>query len=417
MRLPMLALGLALAASPMLAGPNILLVIADDMGLDASPCHARGDARLRMPNLAALCETGMVFDAAYVAPTCSPTRAMMMTGKYPSQTGVGGAIARQGGGGLADSERSLFDAMTETAPDYATALIGKWHLSGDARDLDHPARLGITEYFGLFSGAIRDYTAWQGVENGQTVQIEGYSTPVLTDRAIAWTAAQETPWFLWLAYNAPHTPFHAPPANLHSYGEIDTSERALRRDPDIAYFAALEALDTEFGRLLDTVGDDTVVIFLGDNGTPNQVVRGDYANGAKGSIFDAGTHVPFVVSGLNTGRSGAPVVATDVFATVLDIAGGSGAPESSYSLVPVLEGPQGTSRTAAYVEHFGANAPRGQGSYGWSVTTEGFQLVAAEGREMALFDMSDDPGQTRDISGAMPDMVARLVAVRAQMLR
>lgn len=223
--------------------------------------------------------------------------------------------------------------------------------------------------------------------------------------------------YVWLAYNAPHTPFHAPPANLHSYGEIDTSERALRRDPDIAYFAALEALDTEFGRLLDTVGDDTVVIFLGDNGTPNQVVRGDYANGAKGSIFDAGTHVPFVVFGLNTGRSGAPVVATDVFATVLDIAGGSGAPESSYSLVPVLEGPQGTSRTAAYVEHFGANAPRGQGSYGWSVTTEGFQLVAAEGREMALFDMSDDPGQTRDISGAMPDMVARLVAVRAQMLR
>lgn len=85
MRLPMLALGLALAASPMLAGPNILLVIADDMGLDASPCHARGDARLRMPNLAALCETGMVFDAAYVAPTCSPTRAMMMTGNTPAR--------------------------------------------------------------------------------------------------------------------------------------------------------------------------------------------------------------------------------------------------------------------------------------------------------------------------------------------
>ena len=90
----------ALPAAQVAASPNILLVIADDMGLDASPCHAVGDNKVTMPNLVSLCEQGMVFDNAYSAPVCSPTRASILTGKHGFRTGVGAAIPRSGGNGI-----------------------------------------------------------------------------------------------------------------------------------------------------------------------------------------------------------------------------------------------------------------------------------------------------------------------------
>jgi len=126
------------------SSPNILLVIADDMGLDATNCYQVGTQQAPMPTLEKLCANGLVFDNAYAAPVCSPTRAGIMSGQYAFQTGVGGAVARRGNaGGLSDSIVSLFDVLATT--DYRSALIGKWHIACECtRQFDRPI---IFQYF------------------------------------------------------------------------------------------------------------------------------------------------------------------------------------------------------------------------------------------------------------------------------
>lgn len=408
------------------AAPNVLLVIADDMGTDASPCHAEGVSMVRMPVLEDLCTSGMVFTNTYAAPVCSPTRAMMMTGRYGSRTGVGGVLAKDNPVTLSDRETSLFDGMN--AAGYSTALIGKWHLSSKRADLGHPARLGVEYHFGPFAGGTKDYFSWTGAEQGSRVRVKGYITSELTDKAVAWTAAQDRPWFLWLAYTAPHTPFHAPPQDLHSFGKLSSSQQAIRRDPRQHYFAALEALDTELGRLLNSLDrktrSETVVMFIGDNGSPGQLSRRSGGGGqAKGSLYDGGTRVPLIISGpgIARGRSGALVNATDLYATILALAGrGSGA-EDSLSLLPVLKGAATAGRKYAYAEHFTAAQSRGRSATGWAIRDARYKLVQKDGAAAELYDISRDPGEQRDLlaagSAGAAEAAARLRSARDALLQ
>ncbi len=401
-------LGAAFAVSALsaqaIAAPNILLVIADDMGVDVSPCHAPANRSPNMPTLRMLCDDGMVFDAVHVAPTCSPTRAMMLTGLYPSQTGVGGAVSPRNPKALDPDTPSLFDALSGRAPDYASAVIGKWHLTPNPRDAGHPESLGVPMHFGPLSGAIEDFFDWQAVDAGRRVRVSGYATSVLTDRAIDWAATQDGPWFLWLAHVAPHTPFHVPPAEL--IGDVLSDDPdAIRRNPEPYYHAALEALDAELFRFLDSLDPDdranTIVMFMGDNGTPARVAgAGSRTRGAKGSILPGGTHVPLVIAGPGVvqGRSDQPVAATDLFATILDLAmAGGPVPESSFSLGPILDGTGRSGRSAAFSEHFGENAIRGRGSYGWSIVTADHALVAREEGAPELYDLRRDPDLENDM--------------------
>lgn len=386
------------------ASPNILLVIADDMGLDATPCYSIGNDPARMPNLEQLCAKGMVFENAYAAPTCSPTRAMIMTGKYGFETGVGGAITPKNSVGLSPFQTSLFDILNEAG--YASAVIGKWHLAASRRDFGHPADLGVRNYFGIFTGAPDDYYSWNSVENGESGSVEGYTTTVLTDHAIQWIGSQSLPWFLWLAYNAPHTPFHAPPADLHNYGDLPSDRRSIRQNRSIYYNAALQALDTEMGRLLASIPDDamdnTIVIFIGDNGTPGQIAGDFYGSrGAKGGIFEGGTHVPLIVSGpgIKAARSDALVGVVDLFATISGLAGNAVATGHSIDFRPILEGGEGT-RTHAYVEHFSKVAPQGTGTLGWAIRDDRHKLVEVEGKPQMLFDLKSDPLERNDLLSA-----------------
>lgn len=401
------------------ANPNVLLIIADDMGLDASLCYDVGDQQAPMPNLERMCADGMVFDNAYSAPVCSPTRATIMTGQYGFRTGVGAAIARDGGIGLSAEETSLFDVLNGTG--YASAVIGKWHLAGSDATVDHPAELGVTDYFGVFSGATRDYFNWTAIENGEQVQVSGYATTVLTDRAIDWIVAQNTPWFLWLAYNAPHAPFHLPPTDLHSFGDLPTDEDAIAADRLPYYNAALEALDTEMGRLLSSmpadVRDNTVVIFIGDNGSPNQVARDVYGvRDAKGTIFEGGTHIPFIVHGpdVAAGRTDALVNTTDIFATVAGFADVDAPTADAFDLRPILSGGSGA-RDYAYVEHFSPAGPDRGDVFGWALRDDRYKLVAVDGQDPMLFDLTADPLEQTDLlagggSDSAREAAARLLA-------
>jgi len=410
----------AAAVSPAAADatPNVLLVIADDMGLDASPCYSVGDNAAPMPNLEQLCAEGMVFENAYAAPSCSPTRAMLMTGRYGFATGVGSAITPDNRVGLSADETSLFDLLNET--DYASAIIGKWHLAGPKDGLTHPADLGVKNYFGLYTGGTRDYSRFEAVENGEKQTVSGYATTVFTDRAIDWIGDQTSPWFLWLAYNAPHAPFHAPPADLHTYGDLPTDKRSIKRDQRTYYNAMLQALDTEMGRLLASiprdVRDNTVVMFIGDNGTPGQIAGQFYGSrGAKGGIFEGGTHVPLVVSGpgVEAGRSDALVNVVDLHVTIAGLAGTKPTGKHGNNFSHVLSGGEGD-RRHIYVEHFSQSAPRGSGTLGWALRDDRYKLVAVEGQEQMLFDLEKDPFERRDLlaDGGSADLKARVAELQ-----
>ncbi|MEN0000946.1 MAG: sulfatase-like hydrolase/transferase [Pseudomonadota bacterium] len=389
-----------------LATPNILLVIADDMGLDSSPCHGVSTAVPTMPTLQKLCANGMVFDNFWTPPSCSPTRATIMTGLYPSRTGIGSAITPQNPVALADTHTTIFDLL---APNYATALIGKWHLDAPRQVSDHPQRLGVGHYFGLYAGSTRDYFSWTAVENGNRVQIANYATTELTDRAIDWVGAQQRPWFLWLAYNAPHTPFHQPPPDLHSVAGLAGGEIARGPGARQYYEAALEALDTELGRLLDSLSPDslsnTIILFIGDNGTPFAVAQDPYRHrSTKASLWQGGINTPLIVSGptVPVGRSDALAQSTDLFATIAAFAGIRAPQNDARDLSIAIRGGQ-SSREFAYVEHFSQAEGRRRTQYGWAIRDDTWKLIQPEDGAPLLFNLRIDPFETINMLGTSPE--------------
>lgn len=300
--------------------PNILLVIADDFGLDACPGYNLGTTKPNMPTLQNLMNNGIRFNNVWSNPTCSPTRAGILTGKYGFRTGV-----TRAGNVLSTTETTLQSHIdTNTSNSYSHAVIGKWHLG---RTDSHPNDMGLS-YFAGTTGNVTSYTNWELNINGSISNSTEYLTSKLTDLAIDWVGDQTKPWFLWLAYNAPHSPFHLPPTNLHSQGVLPSDQTSINNNPMPYYLASLEALDAEMGRLINSLSqeekDNTIIIFVGDNGTPGQVVQSYHNRRAKGSVYQGGVNVPMVVSGKNVSRindnENALINTTDLFATIADIA-------------------------------------------------------------------------------------------------
>ena len=244
------------------------------MSKDAIPNYTEGSLKANMPNLQSLISSGITFDNAWAYAVCSPTRASIITGKYGIKTGV-----LEVGGLISTTETTLqkyIDNNTSNA--YATALIGKWHLSENIAD---PITMGVDYFAGILSGGIPNYNNWSLVENGVSSNTTEYATTKLTDLAINWVGTQTKPWFLWMAYNAPHTPFHLAPTDLHSQGNLATDAASIDANPLPYYLSALEAMDAEMGRFLSSLSAEeranTVIIFIGDNGTPAKVVQSPYS--------------------------------------------------------------------------------------------------------------------------------------------
>jgi arylsulfatase B len=283
--------------------PNILFIIADDLGKDAINGYQEGSIKPSTPNIDAIRNNGLMFSNFWVNPTCTPTRGAIITGKYGYRTGVKGV-----GDVLNSSETVIQKYINDnTNGAYASAVIGKWHLSGNNASFN-PESFGIDYYSGLIRGAVDDYYQWQLTGDGTTSLQTNYITEVFTDLAIDWVDNQSNPWFLWLAYNAPHTPFHVPPSNMHSQGTLP--EYAVGMDATPYYMAAIEAMDFQIGRLLESLPTDerenTVIIFIGDNGTPNQVAQSPYSSSTvKNTLYQGGINVPMFISGKGVSRTGA----------------------------------------------------------------------------------------------------------------
>ena len=165
----------------------------------------------------------------------------MMSGKFGVKTGVVSVP-----GNLDLSNVSVFKELSDrTGNAYADAVIGKWHLSNPI-DLNHPAEHGVDYYEGFLRGAVTDYYDWDKVTNGVASEETNYVTTDLTDVSINWVNDQNKPWFLWLAHAAGHSPFQAPPADLHSIATTNTNQQR--------YVASIEAMDAEISSLIKRNG-------------------------------------------------------------------------------------------------------------------------------------------------------------------
>ena len=369
--------------------PNILLIIADDMGLDASPNYNVGSVKPTLPIIENLAQTGITFNNVWSNPTCSPTRATILTGKYGFNTGVLKVDDE-----LSTSETSLQKYLdTQLNSTYSSAVIGKWHLSKDA---NHPNNIGLNYYAGSIGGGLKNYWDWDLVINGEKTPSTYYNTSKYTDLAIDWVNNQSDPWFLWLAYNAPHTPFHLPPTNLHTQGELPTDDTSINTNPLPYYLASIEAMDSEIGRLLNEMSteekDNTVIIFIGDNGTPNQVVQEYDSRRAKGSIYQGGINVPMIISGKNVNRfneiENSLINTTDLFATIANIAGVQvDEINDSKNFIDLFSNSEVKIRDYVYAETENDITIRN--------STHKY-LLFQDGSE-ALYDLSNDPFETKNL--------------------
>lgn len=402
--------------------PNVLLIIADDLGAASTSLYpelAGNSGAVSIPNIEALAQNGLVFDNAWASPVCSPTRGTIVSGQYGYRTGVTNV-----GDVLPTSTVSLFDRLTSDSPDYGHAFFGKYHVGGGSIDprpgvaypvaaqvLQHVRDLGITTFRGLLGGGVADYFNWVTYDiNAPAVSNQTYATTALTDYAIDYIHQHEAanpgkPWFVYQAYNAPHaanggnSPYQAPPTELHS---VDLSSVGNPAPGAIAtniplYKANIQSLDTEIGRLLKEVDlKKTVVIFVGDNGVPPPVTdAGQGIRGSKGSVYEGGVRVPLVVAGAGVTRRGREenlFVTTDIYATVLDLAGASVSHvNDSYSLKAVLSDEAASSgRTHSYSESGRANQHR------YGLRDSRFKLINNTGT-WELYDLVADPLETTNL--------------------
>ena len=407
--------------------PNVVLIFVDDLGY--GDAGFTGGSEARTPNLDRLAAEGVVFANGYVThPFCGPSRAGLLTGRYPARFGNDQNFAFAPDDpehGLPAGETTFASRLQRAG--YRTGLVGKWQLG--AAEPFHPRNRGFDSFYGFLGGGHDYYESGGGAdgdpyllpleENGEEVEFDGYLTDALTARATAFIRERDdAPFFLYLAYNAPHEPLQAPAALIREYRHVEDEERR-------AYLAMVESLDENVGRVLAALEetgarDDTIVFFLSDNGGVAPLLGGrDWAdNGAlrhgKTSLYEGGLRVPFVASwtarwprGL---RYDAPVISLDVAATALARAGVAPDPDhppDGVDLDPFLRGEAaGEPHGALFWRQWSADAD----GYAWAVRAGRWKLVrdAASG-EGGLYDLRADPGETRDLSAAEPETVVRLV--------
>ncbi len=430
-----------LAAGPALLGgavrgrPNFIVFLTDDHGYHDLGCQGARD--LKTPQLDALAASGARFTQWYSnAPMCAPARAALLTGRYPIRAGV-----PQNGPPLAPSERTIAALLRPLG--YATGLVGKWHLGAGPQT--GPNAHGFEEFFGFHSGCIDYYShryywgepklvnyhdLWR---NGREVFEDGrYMTELITREALSFLERRGgRPFFLYVAYNAPHYPMHAPERYVERFPALEPERRM--------YAAMLAAVDDSVGEILgrlEKLGlrENTLVFFGGDNGATaepraglnQQPARGGSNHPLRGwkfSLFEGGIRVPAILSWpgrIPAGRVVAePACHMDLLPTILRAAGAPLPADRTLDgrdILPVAASGAASPHEALYWHSGGQLAVR-RGR--WKLVKDGFPADGTpQGRrplegEDALFlsDLEEDPGETRNLRRLRPAVVDELLTL------
>lgn len=406
-----LAGGIAAAADR----PNILFIVSDDQGYADVGFHGCKD--IPTPGLDSLAASGVRFSNGYVSgPYCSPTRAGLMTGRY--QQRFGHEFNPGGKQGLPLAETTVADRLR--AAGYATGLVGKWHLGSEPAM--HPLKRGFDEFFGFLGGA-HSYVNSQGILRGtQPVKDVGYTTDAFGREAVSFIERhKEKPWFLYLSFNAVHTPMDATEDRLAKFSGIADPQRRT-------YAAMLLAMDEAVGEvrkaLVETGQDSrTLVFFFSDNGgpaMPGVTVNGSNNSplrGSKRTTLEGGVRVPFVISWPGRVKPGVyelPVIQLDATATALAAAGVEVKPEwklDGVDLLPFLSGTRSGAPHEALYWRFGQQMAIRMGDYklvrydGNADTRSGRREPVSPAK---LYHLRDDVGETKDLAATMPDKAKEL---------
>jgi len=410
------------ANSESTSNPNILLIIADDQGLDASAQYSLSTDVPNTPTLNALAAKGITFDNAWATPSCTTTRGSLITGKHGINSGISYVPA------IMDSSTNTLQRYLKSLPsssDYQTAVIGKWHLGGANPALSHPTDSGVDYYAGTIKGTLTDYYNWDLTQNEQNTTSTEYHTSKITDLAIDWLDLQnqqDKPWFLWLAYVAPHSPFHLPPTNLQNRSNLTGTQSDIDANKRDYYLAAIEAMDSEIGRLLDSLPqdkrDNTLIIYIGDNGTPAAVIDTNVydKNHSKNTLYEGGIRIPMVVSGKGVSRANehesALVNTTDFFATIANFAGSNITQlNDSYSFLSLLSATNTGLRNYNYSEF---ESSKDTEPTGWVVRNQDHKLLEFIDGSKELYKISEDINEGNDLLQGNTDTSAIVTELETQ---
>lgn len=449
-----LATTVAFAASP--ARPNVIFIVADDLGYGELGTY--GGREIPTPNLDGLARSGVRFTNGYVtASFCGPSRAALLTGRYQARFGyesnVIGAANADSRNGLSLTERTIADHMRSVG--YATGLVGKWHQGGTAAF--HPLRRGFDEFFGfLHEGHYYVPHPWTGV----TTWLRRFALPdggkgrwVSPDGRIVWTTHmggkepdynadnpilrdsqpvnetenltaaftreacdfirrhQTQPFFLYLAYNAVHSPLQGAERSMAKFRHITDVQRRI-------FAAMLSDLDDGVGTVLATLREtgrerDTLVVFLSDNGGATRELTSSNAplRGEKGQVYEGGIRVPFILrwpARLPAGKVvDTPVISMDLTATALAAAQATvdSTAQDGIDLMPLLAGADAKASSRAFFWRAGPRAALRHGD--WKIVREGGRPQA---RSWQLFNLAQDVAEGTDLAAKEPERLADLVA-------
>ena len=404
----------------MAKSPNVLLILADDHGYGDISAH--NGPSIQTPNIDRIATEGMRFTRFYAnSSVCSPSRASLMTGRYPDRVGVPGVIRTH-----PENSWGYFRQEAVTLPsvlkqkDYHTALIGKWHLGLEPEN--HPCRRGFDRFHSFLGDMMDDYYTHlrhdinymrHGVD---TIDPQGHATDLFTEWSTDFIRAQAQssrfPFFLYLAYNAPHTPIQPPD---------DWVERVREREPDISpqrakYIALVEHMDAGIGRVLDTLVEtdqlsNTLVIYTSDNGGSMDVgAHNGPLRGQKGEMYEGGIRVPacamwpgHVPEGHVTDQV---ALLMDLFPTVCEVAGAPIAHEiEGRSIWQTLQAEQQdfSDRILYWLRREGGQRFLGQCQH--AVRRGDTKLLHNSPFEaLELYDLSDDPLETTNGSQTQIDL-------------
>lgn len=398
--------------------PNVLVIVTDDQGIDQVGVYAEHPKPPPTPNIDALAAEGVLFRNAWASPTCSPSRGSILTGRLPRRTGLGSVIHPQEEYEMPLEEVTIAKMLGEARQDWSTAAIGKWHLAGPSSPhaFKHPNLMGFDHFAGTLANigeATKDkfgdlsYEHWEKVTNGKRTVSEVYATTENVNDALELMETLPEPWLIYVAFNAPHAPWHVPPKRLHNQDLSPKSGDAAK------YRAMVEALDTEIGRLVDGMGkkrrENTTILFLSDNGTPDETTVQPWdKDRAKNTPFEGGVNVPLIVTGPQVGKPGSESAAlvhvADVFATVADIANVPIGPKATgvmegvridgRSLLPHLRDPTTAGREVVFTEKFSPNGLGPKKRVDWRISRNAeLKIIDTSTYGRLIYDIRDGMDQ------------------------
>ena len=401
--------------------PNIVLVIMDDVGYGDYGSYGAPD--IKTPNIDRLARDGVRFTDFYAAPTCTPTRAALISGRYQQRVALEAPLPSPpaGGRGLPATGRSLPQLMKDGG--YATGLVGKWHLG--YRPEFQPNAHGFDYFFGFLSGLVDYYqhTDQTGshdlYENGKPVHVDGYMTDLITERSMKFIEQNATrPFFLEVAYNAAHWPFQVPdkpsvaPGNAR-FVQPNEENTSTRRD----YAAILERADQGVGRIVETLQKlgltrNTLVIFTNDNGG-EWLSRNAPLYHRKDTLWEGGIRVPLIMKWpgrIPAGKTESQVgIVMDLTATVL-AAGGVTVPAEArlegINLLPIVEGRSSRVERTLFFRITGTRQQRAVRQGEWKLLLDAGDLL--------LFNLRTDIGERTDLAKEHPEIARRLRPLLAE---